>query len=264
MNEIWTFTPYPEELPDPCTISIDTSTDPPTVTTSPMPAPATIAGEGYRRLLDLCFDRADQFSLHRCGYAGSQPGGLERALRPFQTGEYRSYACVHVHGEAFWEQCCLYRADPAAKEILLGRITHLFDREAEDPSWKLPEKYRAYEEAMEAARKRFDDYMDRAGDDLDFEEMDAFDRENFREAKGLWKEVFDPADFSSHMEDLCFFQGRDEFFETVTHEFDCFVRVRDEAFAEALRALGAWTDRTEDFHGRLFSLDDAKDFAAYK
>lgn len=265
MNEIWTFDAYPdpEALPDPI-ITIDQTTDPPTVTAPAMPDPATIEGADWRRLVELCFERADRFSLHRCGYSGARPGALERELRPFLAGEYRSYACLHVNGEEFWENCLLYRAAPEAREILLRHITHLFDREMEEVPFQLPEKYRAFEEARKAAEKRLDAFWDQAGDDLTMEEADAFNKENFREPWRLWEEVFDPADFTSHLEDLCFFQGREEFFETVTHEHECFVRVQDPAFAQELRAMGTWVDCTEDFHGALFSLDKAKDFKEYE
>lgn len=260
MNEIWTFDTYPnpEEFPE-CVITIDQTTNPPTVITPAMPDPATIGGADWRRLVELCFQRADRFSLHRCGYPGARPGALEQALRPFLTGEYRSYACLHVNGEEFWENCLLYRAAPEAKEILLRHITHLFGREVEEGPYQLPEKYRAYEEEREAAEKRLDAFLDQAGDGLTMEEASAFDKENFRESWRLWKEVFDPADFTSHLEDLCFFRGREEFFETVTHEYECFVRVQDPAFAQELRAMGTWVDRTEDFRGTLFSLDRAED-----
>lgn len=260
MNEIWTYECYPDQdaLPDPFVITIDDSTDPPTVTSSPTPDPDTIAGEDYRRLLELCFERADQFSLHRCGYPGSQPGALEEALRPFLAGTYRSYACLHVHDEQFWELCLLYRADPAAKEIILRHITHLWDREADDSPRELPEKYRAYEAEMRAARKRFDSYMDQLPDDADFDEVVAFDKENFREAKRLWKAVFDPADFASHMEDLCFFRGDGMFFETITHEEICRTEVFSEAFGAELRGMGAWA-REEGACPPLFSLEQAKD-----
>lgn len=261
MNEIWTFTQFPneDELPDPFTVCIDESTDPVTVRTSLMPDPATIAGEDWRHLLDLCFARADRFSLHRCGYPGSRPGPLEQALRPFLAGGYRSYACFHMEGRQYWEPCRFYRAGPEAKEIVLRHITHLFDREAEENPYQLPEKYRACEEERKAAEKRLDAFLERSGDDVTMEEADVFNKENFRESRRLWREVFDPADFVSHMEDLCFFRGREEFFETVTHEYECFVRVQDPALAQELRAIGSWADSTEDFHGTLFSLDRAKD-----
>ena len=265
MNEIWTFDiyPNPEEIPE-CLMMIDQSTDPPTVTIPPMPDPATISGEDWRRLLDLCFARADRFSLHRCGYPGARPSALEEALGPFLAGEYRSYACLHAEGQQFWEPCLLYRAEPEAKEIVLRHITHLFDREGEESPFQLPEKYRAYEQEREAAEKRLDAFMERSGDDLTMEEADAFDKENFRESRRLWKEVFDPADFVSHMEDLCFFRGREEFFETVTHESLCFVRVQDSESAQELRAMGAWADETENFHGALFSLDRAEDLVEFE
>ena len=104
------------------------------VTPPAMPDPATIGGADWRRLVELCFQRADRFSLHRCGYPGARPGVLERELRPFLTGEYRSYACLHVNGEEFWENCLLYRAAPEAKEILLRHITHLFGRKKQRSS----------------------------------------------------------------------------------------------------------------------------------
>lgn len=265
MNEIWTFDTYPnpEELPE-FLVMIDQSTNPPTVTTPSMPDPATIKGTDWGRLLDLCFARADRFSLHRCGYSGARPGALERALRPFLAGEYRSYACLHVNGEQFWENCLLYRAEPEAKEIVLRHITHLFGREAEEGPNQLPEKYRAYEEERKAAEKRLDAFWEQSGDDVAMEEADAFDKENFRESWRLWREVFDPADFVSHMEDLCFFQGQEAFFETVTHERLCFVRVQDPAFALELSSMGAWADETENFHGALFSLDRAEDLEEYE
>ena len=170
MNEIWTFDTYPnpEEFPE-CVITIDQTTNPPTVITPAMPDPATIGGADWRRLVELCFQRADRFSLHRCGYPGARPGALEQALRPFLAGEYRSYACLHVNGEEFWENCLLYRAAPEAKEILLRHITHLFGREVEEEPYQLPEKYRAYEEEREAAEKRLDAFLDQAGDGLTME-----------------------------------------------------------------------------------------------
>lgn len=266
MDEIWAYNafPNPEKIPDPFTVYIDRSADPVTVQVDEMPEPASIGGEDWRRLMGLCFDRADRFSLHRRGYPGARPGALERALRPFLAGTYRSYACLHIHDEQFWEKCFLYRAEPETREIILSRVTHLFDREPEAGSQELPKKYRAYEQERKAAEIRSDAFWDQAGDEITMEEAEAFDKENFRESWRLWKEVFDPADFQSSMEDLCFFRGREAFFETVTHEYECFVRVRDPEFARELRAMGAWLDRTEDFRGRLFRLDEAKELAEYK
>ena len=89
----------------------------------------TIAGEAFQTLMDLCFDRADCFSLHRCGWEKAWDGALEQALRPFCLGEYLSYARIQRYDGEFREKCYVYRASRKAKAIFLQHWTHLFDRE---------------------------------------------------------------------------------------------------------------------------------------
>ena len=46
----------------------------------------TIAGEAFQTLMDLCFDRADCFSLHRCGWEKAWDGGWSRLCGPSAWG----------------------------------------------------------------------------------------------------------------------------------------------------------------------------------
>ena len=71
MNEIWTFDTYPnpEEFPE-CVITIDQTTNPPTVITPAMPDPATIGGADWRRLVELCFQRGEKVSNNIVEYEG--------------------------------------------------------------------------------------------------------------------------------------------------------------------------------------------------
>ena len=49
-----------------------------------LPQPGTIAGEDFRRLMDLCFSQADVFSLTKVHGPYRTDVRLERALQKFQ------------------------------------------------------------------------------------------------------------------------------------------------------------------------------------
>lgn len=207
----------------------------------------TIEGEDFRALMDLCFHRADKFSLLRRDWPGAKDGPLERALRPYVLGEYFSYGHLRWFDREAREKCYIYPANGETKAIFLDHITHLFGRDVEqsDGSDWPPEKYKACVEMSEAAYERVmkrvetEENIFGAISDEDFEAIEA---EELRDAREIWLQVFDEADFQSSMEDPCFFQGDDLFFHTITHELDCLALVVDDAFGERLKRLGKWMD----------------------
>ena len=234
------------------------------------PEDVTIQGEGFRMLIDLCFAHADRFSLHRCGWQGSNDGALEQALRPYCLGEYRSYACIHMEDGEFWEKCYIYPATEETKAILLRHIPHLFGKDAspapEGHREDLEEKYAVYEDACKAASNKIIAYLDdcnaRTGHDPDDESYEAFMKEANREANAVWRKIFDPKDFYSTMEDLTFFHGDRMFFETITHEHLCFAYVFADEFGQKLRELGEW-NQEENSLVTGFSLRKAKKLVWY-
>lgn len=207
----------------------------------------SIEGENFRALMDLCFHRADKFSLLRRDWPGAKDGPLERALRPYVLGEYFSYGHLCWFGREAREKCYIYPANQETKAIFLDHITHLFGRDVERPdgSGWLPEKYKACVETSEAAYERV---MRRVEAEeavfgvISDEDFAAIETEELREAREIWLQVFDEADFQSNLEDPCFFRGDDLFFRTITHELDCLALVVDDAFGEELKRLGKWVD----------------------
>ncbi len=207
----------------------------------------TVKGEEFRALMELCFDRADHFSLCRTDWPGAKDGPLERALRPYRLGEYLSYGRLIWFGHEAWEKCYVYPANQETKAIFLSHITHLFGRDVERPDGSdgPPEKYKACVELSEAAYERV---MERVEAEeaifgaISDEDFAAIEEEELQEAKKLWEEVFDEADFDSNLEDPWFFRGDDLFFRTITHEYDCLVHVPDEDFGERIKELGRWVD----------------------
>lgn len=221
----------------------------------------TIRGGKFWELMDLCFAQADQFSLLRRNWPGAKDGPLEQALRPYLLGEYLSYGILHWFDHEAREKCYIYEANEETKAIFLSHITHLFGRDNEplDIEKPLPEKYGPY---MRAAKAAGDRAMERwnalevISGPLSVEESESIEREEFQEAKALWREVFDEADFDSHMEDPCFFWGDEMFFWTLTHEAQCCAWMVDQPFGENLRALASWEeqDKTRPL-GRLSGED---------
>ena len=209
----------------------------------------TLEGEQYRTLMELCFDRADRFSLIRTDWPGAKDGPLEQALRPYRLGEYLSYGYLGGVGYGAREKCYIYPANEETKVILLSHITHLFGRDIEPPAdgiWPRPEKYKALDQMTEAAWERVVERWGAAeakmGRPLSEEESAAIEEEETHEARELWLQIFDEGDFQSNMEDPWFFRGDDLFFRTITHELDCMVCVPDDAFGEQLKTLGKWVD----------------------
>jgi len=228
----------------------------------------TIQGENFRALMDLCFSHADKFSLRRCGWPGEHDGALEQALRPFCVGEYLSYSTRTWFEKEHREKCYLYLATEETKNILLRHIHHLFGTEeslAPDGYEKyLQEKYAAYHQAEVKATEQVTAYMDHMGQDRSDDDMNAFTKEAYREARELWLHIFDETDYYSTMEDPCFFCGDKMFLEVVTHESDCFAHAFSETFSEKLEELGEWVDATEDTPLPLFSLEGAEGVELYK
>ena len=247
MDEIWTFTRF----------SSDDGQE---------SEEATIRGEKFHALMDLCFAHADRFSLHRCNWPGANDGALEQALRPFRLGRYRSYAAIcPSEDRKIWENCYLYPATDETKAILLRYIPHLFGREP-DPAPEghreyLEKKYAAYYKACEAAEEQIDKYLDK-DPDPDMDAALAFSKKVYCEARTIWQQIFDPKDYYSTMEDPCFFRGDEMFFETVTHEGECYAHIFSDAFGAKLRELGEWTSLS-DPRLPLFSLRRAKRLVWY-
>lgn len=222
----------------------------------------TIAGKKFQALMDLCFAHADTFSLHRCSWPGAHNGALEEALRPYLLGEYFSYGTLIEFDRESREKCYLYPATRETREVLLQHIHHLFDREESlAPAGHeeyLRQKYAVYHRAWEEANSRFIRYMDTEGRRQSKEQRDAAWKHIYREAKARFLEVFSEADYYSSMEDPCFFRGTELFFETVTHEQECFACVLSPEFEESLHKLGEWVDISEESRLPLFSLDTAE------
>ena len=216
----------------------------------------TIQGENFRTLMDLCFERADKFSLIRRDWPGAKDGPLEQVLRPYLLGEYLSYGRLSWFDHEAREKCYIYRANEETKAIFLSHITHLFGRDVErsDGSDWPPEKYKKCVEMSEAAYERV---MERVETEeevfgvISDEDFAAIEKEELREAREIWQEVFNEADFQSSMEDPCFFQDDELFFETITHEYECRVHVLDESFDQAIRKLGKWVDASDQFQRPL-------------
>ena len=231
------------------------------------PEDRTIRSEKFRALMDLCFAHADRFSLLRSGWLGANDGLLEQALRPFCLGEYRSYAAIYVSKKKkLWHKCYLYPATEETKAILLQYIPHLFGREPdaapEGHAEYLEKKYAEYYKACEAAEKQINKYLS-AETHPDTDNFFSFSNKIYCEAHTIWQRVFDPKDYYSIMEDPCFFRGDEMFFETVTHERDCFVHVFSDEFGVRLRELGKWADVSDRNRLPLFSLKEAKDLVLY-
>ena len=207
----------------------------------------TIEGEDFRALMDLCFRRADKFSLLRRDWPGAKDGPLEQALRPYRLGEYFSYGGLSWFDHEAREKCYVYPANGETKAIFLDYITHLFGRDVErsDGSDWPPEKYKACVEMSEAAYERVMERVEaveKISGPISDQDFAAIETEELREAREIWLQVFDEADFQSNLEDPCFFRGDDLFFRTITHELDCLVLVVDDAFGERLKRLGKWMD----------------------
>lgn len=228
----------------------------------------TIEGEDFRALMDLCFRRADRFSLLRRDWPGAKDGPLERALRPYRLGEYFSYGHLRWFDHEAREKCYIYPANGETKAILLDHITHLFGRDVEqsDGSDWPPEKYRACVEMSEAAYERVMERVEaeeKIFGPISDEDFAAIEREELQEARALWLPIFDEADFQSNLEDPCFFRGDEMFFETITHEYECWVHVLDRPFGEALRKLGKWVDISDRFRLPLELLSRQEGLAWY-
>ena len=237
------------------------------------PETITIQGEQFRALMDLCFAHADRFSLLRSGWPGANDGQLEQALRPFCLGEYRSYGAICVpydYNKRIWESCYLYPATDETRGILLRFIPHLFGREPdpvpEGHTAYLEQKYAAYNRTASKASEKVFDFLDNYYSEHSGSDDDAFAAfwsEAYREANAIWKQIFDPKDYYSVMEDPCFFRGDEMFFETVTHERDCFAHVFSDEFGVKLRELGEWVDVSDRSRLPLFSLKKAKKLVLY-
>ena len=91
MRRIWYFQNDPD-LPD--EINLEDNS---------LPNPGTIAGEDFRRLMDLCFSQADVFSLTKVHGPYRTNVRLERALQKFQIKHlsvdhwfcYAPSGCLH-------------------------------------------------------------------------------------------------------------------------------------------------------------------------
>lgn len=87
--------------------------------------PLTIQREDLRRFLSLCFENGVWFSLQRAPWIQSVDSDLENELSPFlyrvlETDQWFGYGremVIHI-----------YRADPAAKDILLRYMDDIFGR----------------------------------------------------------------------------------------------------------------------------------------
>lgn len=87
--------------------------------------PLTIQGESLQRFLALCFEDAAWFPFQRAPWVQAVDNSMENELRPFlncilETDRWFGYGremTVHI-----------YRADPAAKDILLRYMNDIFGR----------------------------------------------------------------------------------------------------------------------------------------
>ena len=228
----------------------------------------TIGGAQFRALMELCFAQADTFSLLRNGWPGARDGALEQELRPWLVGEYASYGILHWFDIQRREMCCLYRANQETKEILLRHIRHLFEAE---PSLApaghqayLEEKYAVYDRASEEAWDRFSAYMDAWGWEQPEEQQNAVLLGLYKEARERCPDVFSESDHYSNMEDPCFFRGNEMFFQTITHEQECWAQALSPEFEAALRKLGEWVDVSENTPLPLLSLAEAEGMKWYE
>lgn len=228
----------------------------------------TIEGERFLTLMELCFAYADSFSLRRCSWPGARDGAMEAALRPYLLGEYCSYETMIWYDRERRGKCCLYLAVQETKEILLQHIHHLFDREKSlapaGHEMYLQRKYAVCDRVGEEAGSRFLNYLNAEGRHHSQEMRDAVWKRICREAVERHPDVFSEADYYSNMEDPCFFRGTEMFFETVTHEQECTVRVLSPEFGESLRKLGEWVDGSHERRLPLFSLETAKGWKRYE
>ena len=227
----------------------------------------TIEGENFLHLMDLCFTYADSFSLRRCNWPGARDGNLETALRSYLLGEYFSYETLIWFDKECRGKCYLYPAIRETKEILLRHIHHLFDNEkSRAPAGHeeyLQQKYAIYDRAWEEASRRFLSYVNTEGRYHSGELLDAAWKRICREAVASCPDIFSEADYYSSMEDPCFFRGPELFFETVTHEQECTVRVLSPEFAESLCGLGEWVNVSNERCMPRFSLDTAAGWKWY-
>ena len=228
----------------------------------------TIAGTQFRALVELCFAQADTFSLLRCGWPGARDGALEQALRPWLVGEYASYGILHWFDRQSREKCYLYRATQETKEILLQHIHHLFEAEQSlapvGHQAYLEEKYAVYDRASEEAWDRFSAYMEAEGQEQSEEQQNAVLLGLYKKAREGCPDIFSEGDHYSNMEDPCFFRGNEMFFETITHEQECWAQVLSPEFETALRKLGEWLDVSGDTPLPLFSLASAEGMKWYE
>ena len=217
--------------------------------------------------MELCFAHAGLFSLRRCGWAGAQDGALEQALRPYLVGEYLSYGMLGWFDKEYREKCYLYQATRATKEILLQHLHHLFEAERslapDGHEAYLRQKYAAYDRAGEEAGRRFQAYLDAEDGDVPDGRWEVVWKEIYREARERCPDVFSEADYYSHMEDPCFFRGREAFFETVTHEQECWVQILNPEFEKKVRKLGEWIV-SDETPLPLLSLDTVEGLRWYR
>lgn len=218
--------------------------------------------------MELCFAHADTFSLRRSGWPGAHDGALERALRPWLLGEYDSYGILNWFGLEIREKCYLYQANRETKEILFRHIHHLFEAEKslvpENYEAYLSRKYEAYDRVAREISSRFSQYMGTEGMEQSEEQREAVLDRLYQEAREQYPDVFLKGEHYSNMEDPCFFQGTEMFFETITHEQECWVKVLGPEFEADLQAVGEWLDLSEDRLLPLFSLTTAEGLKWYR
>lgn len=87
--------------------------------------PLTIQGEDLRAFLALCFEDGVWFSLQRAPWFQSVDSGLENELRPFLNRVIETDRWFGYVGKMTIQ---IYRADPAAKDILLRYMDDIFGR----------------------------------------------------------------------------------------------------------------------------------------
>lgn len=204
----------------------------------------TIKGENFRKLINLCFNRADKFSLHRRGWPGAKAGSIEQALQSYCMGEYLSDVRLRWFDHEVREKCYVYPANSKTRDIFLRYIVHLFGQDVEILSENVyfPEKYNSYIKEESAARERELERLRALAGQLTDEGIGRINQEEFQKVRELWLNVFDEADFGSNMEDPCFFRGDDMFCRIITHESQCLIHVPDQVFGEQIRKLGKWKD----------------------
>lgn len=87
--------------------------------------PLTIQGEDLRTFLTLCFEDGVWFSLRRAPWSQSVDSGLENELRPFLNRIIETDRWFGYIGKMTIQ---IYRADPAARDILLRYMDDIFGR----------------------------------------------------------------------------------------------------------------------------------------